>query len=103
MGFIYRDLKPENILIHHSGHIRLADFDLSKSSEYSHKPLYFKPKKNNKHFIDTKVCTDSIRTNSFVGTEEYIAPEIITGIGHSSSVDWWTLGVLLYEMLVFNY
>jgi len=40
-----------------------------------------------------------LRTNSFVGTEEYIAPEVIRGTGHTSSVDWWTLGILLYEML----
>jgi serine/threonine protein kinase len=38
-------------------------------------------------------------TNSFVGTAEYIAPEVITGFGHSSAVDWWTFGVLIYEML----
>lgn len=41
-----------------------------------------------------------LRTNSFVGTEEYIAPEVIKGCGHSSAVDWWTLGILIYEMLV---
>ena len=40
-----------------------------------------------------------IRTNSFVGTEEYIAPEVIRGKGHTSAVDWWTLGIFLYEML----
>lgn len=39
-------------------------------------------------------------TNSFVGTEEYIAPEVLIGYGHTSSVDWWTYGILLYEMLV---
>lgn len=41
-----------------------------------------------------------LRTNSFVGTEEYIAPEVIKGCGHTSAVDWWTLGILIYEMLV---
>ena len=41
-----------------------------------------------------------MRTNSFVGTEEYIAPEVIRGEGHTASVDWWTLGILFYEMLV---
>jgi serine/threonine protein kinase len=40
-----------------------------------------------------------IITNSFVGTEEYIAPEVIEGFGHTSTVDWWTFGILLYEML----
>lgn len=50
--------------------------------------------------IDTKSCVQGLRTNSFVGTEEYIAPEVIKGCGHTSAVDWWTLGVLIYEMLV---
>ena len=49
--------------------------------------------------IDTKSCIANFRTNSFVGTEEYIAPEVIKGCGHTSAVDWWTLGILLYEML----
>jgi protein-serine/threonine kinase len=76
----------------------LADFDLSKPAKYDRKPTFFK---NGNGGIDTKACTATIRSNSFVGTEEYIAPEVIQGIGHNSSVDWWTLGILMYEMLVF--
>lgn len=49
--------------------------------------------------IDTRSCIADFRTNSFVGTEEYIAPEVIKGSGHTSAVDWWTLGILIYEML----
>jgi protein-serine/threonine kinase len=49
--------------------------------------------------LDTKICIDGFRTNSFVGTEEYIAPEVIGGKGHTAAVDWWTLGILIYEML----
>lgn len=49
--------------------------------------------------IDTRSCIADFRTNSFVGTEEYIAPEVIRGNGHSSAVDWWTTGILIYEML----
>lgn len=49
--------------------------------------------------VDTKSCIADFRTNSFVGTEEYIAPEVIKGCGHTSAVDWWTLGILIYEML----
>ncbi|KAI5952517.1 NRC2 [Candida jiufengensis] len=110
MGFIYRDLKPENILLHQSGHIMLSDFDLSKQSERSKNPeISFN--KNGMHLssggnsprhgptIDTKACIDGFRTNSFVGTEEYIAPEVIRGKGHTSAVDWWTLGIFIYEML----
>jgi len=49
--------------------------------------------------VDTSAVVDQLRTNSFVGTEEYISPEVVKGQGHSAAVDWWTLGILLYEML----
>lgn len=72
---LYRDLKPENILISEDGYIKLADFGLAK-------------------MLGEEVA------NSFCGTPEYLAPEMINGTGHDHTLDWWTLGVLLYEMLV---
>lgn len=101
MGFIYRDLKPENILLHQLGHIMLSDFDLSKQSANAKNPeiQFSKASHLVNPTIDTKACIDGFRTNSFVGTEEYIAPEVIRGKGHTSAVDWWTLGIFIYEML----
>ncbi|ORY28666.1 Pkinase-domain-containing protein, partial [Neocallimastix californiae] len=104
LGYIYRDLKPENILLHASGHIMLSDFDLSKPSFSPGNPTIKKTTyfsfttgtPQNQTIIDTKSCTANFRTNSFVGTE---APEVIKGEGHTSTVDWWTLGILIYEMI----
>lgn len=101
-----------DILLHQSGHIMLSDFDLSKQSDPGGVPgmilaggrnasggISSNPNPNNMPTIDTKSCIANFRTNSFVGTEEYIAPEVIKGCGHTSAVDWWTLGILIYEML----
>lgn len=76
LNVIYRDLKPENILLDYQGHIALCDFGLCKLN-----------------------MQDQDKTNTFCGTPEYLAPELLLGQGYSKVVDWWTLGVLLYEML----
>eukprot|EP01087_Luapelamoeba_hula_P018337 TRINITY_DN5898_c0_g1_i1.p1 TRINITY_DN5898_c0_g1~~TRINITY_DN5898_c0_g1_i1.p1 ORF type:complete len:556 (+),score=139.28 TRINITY_DN5898_c0_g1_i1:114-1781(+) len=99
MGFIYRDLKPENLLLNKNGHVMLTDFDLSKQSITPVNPKVVTHMITGKMKLDTR---PALVTNSFVGTEEYIAPEVIEGYGHTSSVDWWTFGILMYEMLYGN-
>lgn len=74
LGIIYRDLKPENILLDEEGHIKLTDFGLSKEA------------------LDDKAY-------SFCGTVEYMSPEVIARQGHTKSADFWSLGVVMFEML----
>lgn len=74
-GIVHRDLKPENILMNADGHVMLTDFGLAKE-------------------ID-----ESSRSNSMCGTTEYMAPEILLAKGHNKAADWWSVGILLYEML----
>lgn len=73
-NIIYRDLKPENILLASDGYLKLTDFGFAKVIEY--------------------------RTYTLCGTPEYIAPEVLLNKGHGKPVDWWTLGILVYEMIV---
>jgi serine/threonine protein kinase len=78
LGFVYRDLKPENILVDADGHLKITDFGLVKKN----------------------LKTQNATTSTFCGTPEYIAPEMLQQRPYTKSIDWWSFGVLLFEMLV---
>lgn len=75
-GIIHRDLKLENILVDMNGYLKIIDFGLAKMLD-----------------------SESI-TKTYCGTPEYLAPEMISQTGHNFSIDWWALGILIYEMRI---
>ena len=76
-GIVYRDLKLDNLLLDREGFVKIADFGLCKEG-----------------------MSYGMRTSTFCGTPEFLAPEVLTDVSYTRAVDWWGLGVLIYEMLV---
>ncbi|CAA7048174.1 unnamed protein product [Microthlaspi erraticum] len=106
-GVVHRDLKPDNLLIAHDGHVKLTDFGLSKvglinstsdlsGPVFSGTPLVVEEKPK----LPTSEHQPERRDKrSAMGTPDYLAPEILLGTGHGATADWWSVGIILFELI----